>query len=50
VALPRTPSHSLFFVAGASLLLLFIGIHNAWDTVTYVAIQPPSQPVPPSKD
>lgn len=26
---------ALFLVAGASLLLLFIGIHNAWDAVTY---------------
>lgn len=25
-----------FLVAGGALLLLFIGIHNAWDTVTYV--------------
>jgi hypothetical protein len=24
-----------FIVAGAALLLLFIGIHNAWDIVTY---------------
>jgi hypothetical protein len=24
-----------FFVGAASLLLLFVGIHNAWDTVTY---------------
>ena len=28
---------SLFGIAGATLLLLFIGIHNAWDTTTYVA-------------
>ena len=28
----------LFVVAGAALLLLFIGIHNAWDTVTYIAL------------
>src|SRR5262249_14338129 len=28
-------SASLYGVAGASLLLLFIGIHNAWDAVTY---------------
>lgn len=28
-------SGALFAVAGASLLLLFIGIHNAWDAVTY---------------
>ena len=26
-----------FGLASASLLLLFIGIHNAWDTVTYMA-------------
>ncbi|HZV11767.1 MAG TPA: hypothetical protein VFA55_01015 [Candidatus Kapabacteria bacterium] len=26
---------SLFLVAAAALLLLFIGIHNAWDLVTY---------------
>lgn len=26
---------ALFGVAAAVLLLLFIGIHNAWDAVTY---------------
>jgi len=26
---------AMFLVAGAALLLLFIGIHNAWDAVTY---------------
>jgi hypothetical protein len=34
----EAPSHTrpaLFQVAGAALLLLFIGIHNAWDAVTY---------------
>ncbi len=32
------PSHTreaLFGVGGAALLLLFIGIHNAWDSVVY---------------
>jgi|SRR5689334_3994793 len=29
------PRAALFVVAAASLLLLFIGIHNAWDAVTY---------------
>ena len=28
----------LFLVALAVLLLLFIGIHNAWDTITYFTI------------
>jgi hypothetical protein len=33
-----SPSHmreALFGVGGAALLLLFIGIHNAWDSVAY---------------
>jgi hypothetical protein len=29
---------SLLVVGGAALLLVFIGIHNAWDTVTYVTM------------
>jgi fatty acid desaturase len=29
------PGASLFGVAAATLLLLMIGIHNAWDSVTY---------------
>ena len=29
---------SLFVIASASLLLLFCGIHNAWDTVMYLAV------------
>ena len=29
------PRPALFLVGGAALLLLFIGIHNAWDIITY---------------
>ena len=29
------PRRALFLVGGAVLLLLFVGIHNAWDIVTY---------------
>lgn len=29
------PRPALFVLGAAALLLLFIGIHNAWDTVTY---------------
>ena len=36
--LPVNPAPALFVIAAATLLLLFTGIHNAWDTVTYVAI------------
>ena len=32
------PHRMLFGIAAAALLLLFIGIHNAWDTVTYLAV------------
>jgi len=38
VALGQYTLVSLFVVGGAALLLLFIGIHNAWDTVTYIAL------------
>lgn len=31
-------SDALYVVGGASLLLVFIGIHNAWDTVAYIAV------------
>jgi hypothetical protein len=35
----RTTSQTALFVIGAAALaLLLIGIHNAWDTVTYVVI------------
>ena len=35
----RVSTDVLFVVGGATLLLLFIGIHNAWDTVTYVTLE-----------
>ena len=44
---------ALFLIAAIALLLLFIGIHNAWDTVTYVVAlrieeaQPPKPPKSP---
>jgi hypothetical protein len=30
---------ALFLFGGASVLLVFIGIHNAWDTVTHLTMQ-----------
>jgi hypothetical protein len=33
------PQKALFLVASGTLLFLFIGIHNSWDTVTYIAIR-----------
>jgi hypothetical protein len=32
-------SFALFLIGGASVLLLFIGIHNAWDTVEHLTLQ-----------
>jgi hypothetical protein len=42
----RGPASALFVIGAATLLLLFIGIHNSWDTVTYIAIDlaQPSRP------
>lgn len=31
-------SAPLFVIGGATLLLLFVGIHNSWDTVTYIVL------------
>jgi len=39
IALVPCPSTALFVLGGAVLLLLFIGIHNAWDSVTYMAVK-----------
>jgi hypothetical protein len=37
IALRSYPERVLFVIGATALLLLFIGIHNAWDTVTYIA-------------
>jgi hypothetical protein len=39
VRLPRHAESALFLIAGAALVMLFIGIHNAWDAVTYLAVE-----------
>jgi len=41
--LPGNPVPMLFVVGAALVLLLFIGIHNAWDAVTYMTIARPEQ-------
>ena len=33
------PRPALFIEAAAALLLLLIGIHNAWDNVTYLVLR-----------
>ena len=46
--LTSSPYSTMFDFGAASLILLFVGIHNAWDTVTYIALvyrpQESSQP------
>jgi hypothetical protein len=39
ILLPGNPAPALFGIGAVTVLLLFIGIHNAWDTVTYVTIE-----------
>jgi hypothetical protein len=39
ILLPGHPAPALFVIAAGTVLLLFIGIHNAWDNVTYIAIE-----------
>lgn len=39
--LPSAPTEALFAFAGANVLFIFIGIHNAWDVVTFIAIELP---------
>ncbi len=39
IVLLGNPAPALFVIAAVTLLLLFTGIHNAWDTVTYLAVQ-----------
>ncbi|HKR62056.1 MAG TPA: hypothetical protein VJS64_20375 [Pyrinomonadaceae bacterium] len=38
VFLPSAAPRALFVIGAAVLLLLLIGIHNAWDTVTYITV------------
>lgn len=37
IALDRSPEAALFAPATAVIMLVFIGIHNAWDVVTFLA-------------
>jgi len=46
IAFPTIPVKALFAIAAGAVLLIFIGIRNAWDIVTFIAIKgigkPPS--------
>jgi lipid-A-disaccharide synthase-like uncharacterized protein len=47
ILLRSYPRQVLFLVGANALILLFIGIHNAWDTVTYIAIEHLQKEEPP---
>ena len=48
IVLQRSPEPALFAISGAALVLLFVGIRNAWDTVIYVALSRKDEPAPPA--
>lgn len=39
LVLPYRPAASLYTVGGVALLLLFMGIHNAWDVVVWITTE-----------
>jgi hypothetical protein len=39
VLLERHAGIALLVIGAAALLLVFVGIHNAWDTVTYITMR-----------
>jgi hypothetical protein len=39
IILSGSTTIALFTTAAMSLLLMFVGIHNAWDTVTFIVVQ-----------
>jgi len=40
----RRPEQSMYGVAAVSVLLMFIGIHNAWDIAVWNAVRKPEDP------
>ena len=38
IVLPGNPAPALFVTGAVTVLLLFTGIHNAWDNVIYIAV------------
>ena len=38
IAFSGYPHQALFAFAASTMLFIFLGIRNAWDTVTYIAV------------
>ena len=47
ILLPSHPQRVPFVIGATALLLLFIGIHNSWDTITYIAVEGLQSPKEP---
>jgi hypothetical protein len=50
IGLSSKPEGALFVIGAAAVLLLFIGIHNAWDSATYIAANSPRGDTAQPKD
>jgi hypothetical protein len=48
-AMRGDPNVPLFAIGAAAVLLLFIGIHNSWDTVTFIITEQSTRPEQPSE-
>ena len=49
ISLPLVPASALFVVAFGEALLVVVGIHNAWDIVTYIALGNADDPPKPKE-
>jgi len=39
IMLTGNPTVALFMIGAMALLLMFVGIHNAWDTATFLVME-----------
>jgi hypothetical protein len=39
IAMPAFPAQALYAPALAVVMLIFVGVHNAWDVVTFLAME-----------
>ena len=37
----NNPVLAMFFIGAVTVLFLFVGIHNSWDTVTFISVELP---------
>jgi hypothetical protein len=49
ILLPGNPVVALFIIGGVMALLLFLGIHNAWDVTTFIVVERITRQIEPDK-